>query len=79
MSDIIVANRIQELDRTLKRILNQPKFEYKVIQVRKEDIGLSSFDGKLKDLGEEGWELVSISESDTDTYQNLIFKRRRLY
>jgi hypothetical protein len=77
MSDIIVANRIQELDRTLKRILNQPKFEYKVIQVRKEEIGLSSFDSKLKDLGEEGWELVSVSESDSDTYQNLIFKRRR--
>ena len=76
--DVIVANRLQELERTLKRILNQPKFEYKVIPVKKENMGLASFEEQLKNLGNEGWELVSVSDADLDNWKNLIFKRRRV-
>ena len=75
--DVIVANRLQELERTLKRFLTQPKFEYKVIPVRKENIGQASFEEQLKDLGNEGWELVSVAAADLDNWKNLIFKKRR--
>lgn len=75
--DVIVANRLQELERTLKRFLNQPKFEYKVIPTRKENIGQASFEEELKNLGNEGWELVSVSDAGLDNWKNLIFKRRR--
>lgn len=75
--DVIVANRLQELERTLKRFLSRPSFEYKVVPMKKENMELDSFEEQLKTLGNEGWELVSVSDAVLINGKNLIFKRRR--
>lgn len=49
------------------------KFEYKVIRINSYDRDLEK---KLNELGQEGWELVSINKDEDVLNRQLVLKRK---
>lgn len=51
------------------------KFEYKILP-RREDIALMTLEDSLNVFGQDGWELVAVSNGLVSHLTNYIFKRK---
>ncbi len=62
--------------------MDRPRWEYKILNIRSENYRLDpAYDQQLNELGEDGWELVSITAINFKTgatdHIGMVFKRRR--
>jgi len=61
--------------------MDQTRWEYRIINIRSENYRLDpAYENRLNTLGEEGWELVSITAINFKTgatdHIGMVFKRR---
>ena len=62
--------------------MDAPRWEYRILNIRSENYRLDPvYESELNELGDEGWELVSITAINFKTgatdHIGMVFKRRR--
>jgi len=62
--------------------MDNPRWEYKILNIRSENYRLNpAYDVELNELGDEGWELVSITAINFKTgatdHIGMVFKRKK--